>query len=92
MLAPYDFELVFSFANAHYLNGDREKARNIYLQIVTQNPTDYRSWYNLGETYFKEEQYQKAYDCFTKAEPLTPYVPTLPARIAECQQKLKNAH
>ena len=48
---------------------DYQGAEQVYKQLITENSGEYRSWFNLAETYVETRQYEKALLAFRKASP-----------------------
>lgn len=86
-LNPTNKDLQFNLANAYYCNKNHEQAKQIYLTMVNANPKEYRSWYNLAETYMDLGDKQQAAFCFEKAAPLQQNFPHIKQRIAEVTGK-----
>jgi tetratricopeptide (TPR) repeat protein len=42
----------------------QEEMIQFYIEFIDQNPYSYAAWYNLGNTYFKRQEYSLAVDAF----------------------------
>lgn len=80
---PASNDLKFNLANAYYCNKNHVQAKQVYLSLVENNPQEYRSWYNLAETYMDLGDKNQAIKCFKKASPLQKNFPHIRQRIAE---------
>ncbi|MFO7906215.1 MAG: tetratricopeptide repeat protein [Planctomycetota bacterium] len=69
-LARYRHEL----ANDCYRKGDFEKALEHYRQVIEIKPDSLETWFNLGLTYTRTEQYDEALAAFDKVTELAPEV------------------
>lgn len=84
-------EVIFNLANAYLLNNTIDKAQHWYHHLLaTTAAQDARVWYNLGESYWKQDNIQEALNCFNKVQELKFALPNVPIRIAQCYEKLGN--
>ena len=61
-----------------------------FKQAQATNPDDTRTWYNLGEAYFKSGQYADAVETFEHIRKFNTQLPQMNLRIASCYEKLDN--
>ena len=54
------------------LTNNQAEKMDIYKQVTTQFPDDYRGWNNLGLSYMKEGNVAEARRCYTKALEIAP--------------------
>ena len=52
--------------------GDGEKARNVLIEVVRNEPSNYRAWLNLGRTYFNMNVIDSAQLCMQKSVDINP--------------------
>ena len=71
---PYIFPVILCFAlnataqgdlevyrgNQAFMEGDYEDAKKHYLEALVQNPESYKGTYNLGNTDYRQENYEQA--------------------------------
>ena len=77
------YAILFNLANAYYCVRDYEKAKDIYKNLIANNPKEYRSWFNLAESYISLGQRDKAVECFKMAQPIAQDSPQFGQRIAQ---------
>ncbi len=82
-LAPHNPDNHFNLANAYYCTKQYEKAKEVYTNLIAQNTQEYRSWFNLAETYLELGNTQEAIKCFKMAQPLETSSPHIAKRIAQ---------
>jgi protein O-mannosyl-transferase len=82
-LNPRDKDARFNLGNALFCNKQYKEAKLVYARMVQDDPTEYRCWFNLGETYAELNQRKDALRCFDKSTPLGKQIPQIGARIAE---------
>jgi tetratricopeptide (TPR) repeat protein len=61
-----DFEALMSFAFIDYQIGNYEKARDIYIKVGENSPKNYNSFWNLGNTCLKLQDFSCAENAFQK--------------------------
>jgi Ca-activated chloride channel homolog len=54
--------------NQWYIQGEYEKAAAEYEKAREKNKTDYRAWYNLGNTLYRQQNYKTAADNYNAAK------------------------
>ncbi len=91
-LAPHNPDNHFNLANAYYCSKEYQKAKDLYIKLIAQNKEEYRSWFNLAETYLELGENEEALKCFKMAEPIASSFPHLGTRIAQFTNPQQNAH
>ena len=61
-----DFDALMTFAFINYQIGDYEKARDIYIKVGENSPKNYNSFWNLGNTCLKLQDFSCAEAAFQK--------------------------
>jgi len=79
----------FNLANSYFLKGDYKKAKSIFSRLIEENPTESKYIYNLGETFFVQENYEQALELFKKVTTLPNAIAQSYLRVASCLEKLK---
>ena len=87
---PANKDAQFNWANALYCNKNFAEAKQVYMNMVQENPKEYRCWYNLAETLMDLGEKNEAITCFNKARPLLKNFPHIGNRIAEVTGKKAN--
>lgn len=82
-LNPRDKDARFNLGNALFCNQQYNEAKLAYQRSIQEDPTEYRCWFNLGETYAELNDRKEALKCFEKASPLAKQLPAIASRIAE---------
>lgn len=85
-LNPANKNALFNLGNALFCMKDYQNAEKVYQKLTSENPQEYRSWFNLAETYIETNQPEKARLCFAKATPLGKSHPHIAQRIASFTQ------
>lgn len=80
-------DALFNLGNALFCMKDYQGAEQVYKQLITENSGEYRSWFNLAETYVETRQYEKALLAFRKASPLGTDYPDVARRIAQFEKQ-----
>ncbi len=80
--APQDRDTHFNLGNALFCSKQYGEAKKVYQTLVQAYPDEYRSWFNLAETYVELGENQEALACFKKSAPLAEYIPEIKARLA----------
>ncbi len=57
----------YVLANIYYAQESFDQAESYYKRAIDDFPNFLRAWINLGILYFRQEQYNAAIPCFTKA-------------------------
>lgn len=72
---PSDFtnNIYLSLGNAYLNTGRFDEARKIYLFSLKKYPYNYILIYNIGLSYYKQEQYKEALPYFQKSAQINPY-------------------
>jgi len=86
ILKKSDVERLLEKANLLYANGEKEKALEIYHQIALYNESI--SYYNLGVSQLKEDDFLRAYHSFKKALQNRENVVASAINIAVCALQL----
>ncbi|TET05875.1 tetratricopeptide repeat protein [Candidatus Dependentiae bacterium] len=85
---PAHPDIELGIANAYFMAGHCDKAIQLYEKLTYQNPNDFRAIYNLGESYMKKNDIQKALTYYNNAQRYMHMLPRLGLRLAECYEKL----
>jgi protein O-mannosyl-transferase len=82
-------QLEFCLANAYYLAGSLDDAEGIYRSLNRRFPKDGRFIYNLAETLYTKNEFEKAVPHFKAAGKLGSEFPTAFTRIANCVERIE---
>ncbi|MBU1124708.1 MAG: tetratricopeptide repeat protein [Candidatus Omnitrophica bacterium] len=64
-----EIQIAYSF----FLQGELERARQLFRKVISDNPTYAHTYLFLGQLYAATEEFSKALDCFEKFISLRPY-------------------
>lgn len=80
-------EVLNQIAYTYYLSKNYLKAQEIYYKLTTISGYESSSWFQLGECYTKNDDYNKALSCYSKALNINPNA-QIAFRIAGCLERL----
>lgn len=81
-------DAAFNLANAYYSTKKYTEAITLYEKLVQQVPSDFRCWYNMGETNLELGRYEQALNCYQRAMPMQNQFPLINVRLANCLEKM----
>jgi len=79
----------FAAGNEHYENGDYQKALEVYLEIA-ENTSNWKLFYNIGNSYFKTGDIVRSKINYLKAERLNPFDKSVEQNIRIADELLDN--
>lgn len=79
----------FKEGNKLYLNGKYQDALGQYQEFLQKNPGQYEGYFNAGNAFFRQEQYESALNMYKKARELNKKDPDIQYNIDVTQKKLK---
>jgi Ca-activated chloride channel homolog len=78
----------FKDGNKLYLDGKYQDALGQYRQFIQKNSDYYEGYFNAGNAFFRQEQYDAALNMYKKARELNPKDPDIQYNIEVTQKKL----
>lgn len=61
---PSNETAIYEIAYCYEMTGRHTEARRFYKEFIDEHPYSFPTWYNLGNSYFKAEEFEKAADAF----------------------------
>lgn len=61
-------ETLFNLGNAYFLNDQLDESVKTFKELIRRDPTDYRAWCNLIESYIQLKEFEKALEVIKQAK------------------------
>lgn len=81
----------FMLGSAYYFGKQFAQARQVFEQVVQQNPKNFRALFNLGETQLALNDVSAAHKTYERVAQITDQLPVARLRIAHCLSHLGRA-
>ncbi len=85
---PSRSAIQFNEAMELFEKGDLNSAKKMLLDIIRYSPSDYLSWFALGNIYFLEGETSKAMDCYHRSHALNRFFADAVFNYGVCAMKL----
>ena len=89
-ISPKNKALLNSLAECYFEKKDHEKSKNVYLDLLKEDPTNFNTLMLLGKCYFCLEDFEKSNRCFVIANKLYPDSPSVHCGLSATYFRLNN--